>query len=51
MYRNDLDIYASPRLPKKWMFHPPKRSGLPAVVGTMLATFALMMALAVLSHP
>lgn len=50
MYRNEVDIYASPRLPRKWMFHPPKRSGFAAVVGTMLATFALLMALAAFGH-
>jgi hypothetical protein len=41
MYQYSRELYDAPRHPKKWIFHPRKRSLMPPLISLMAAGFVL----------
>lgn len=41
MFQDNWGLYDAPRHPKKWIFHPRKRSVMPPLVTIMIAGFMI----------
>ena len=46
MFLDSGDTYDAPRHPKKWIFHPRKRSMMPSMISIMIAGFVIYEAFA-----
>ncbi|HEU4549087.1 MAG TPA: hypothetical protein VFS01_05275 [Rhizomicrobium sp.] len=41
MYQESRELYAAPRHPKRWIFHPRKRSLMPPLISLLAAGFVI----------